>query len=99
MKNRTDQRLKEITASTLIVGVDVAKSVHWARFVDYRGMEMGYRNQALGMQIRPLEDDTVIFGPAFTSIGTSDDNNSTNIVHAAIDLGINLFDVAPVSHP
>ena len=31
---------------------------------------MGYRNQALGMGIKPLGDDTVIFGPAFTSIGT-----------------------------
>ena len=31
---------------------------------------LGYRNQALGMKIRPLGDDTVIFGPAFTSIGT-----------------------------
>ncbi len=41
MKNRTNQRLEEITAGTLIVGVDVAKSIHWARFVDYRGVEVG----------------------------------------------------------
>ena len=27
---------------------------------------------------------------------SSEDNNSTNIIHAAIDLGVNLFDVAPV---
>jgi transposase len=40
-KDRTNQRLEEITAETLIVGVDVAKAVHWARFVDYRGMEIG----------------------------------------------------------
>ena len=32
--------------------------------------QMGYRNQALSNEIFPLEDDTVIFGPAFTSIGT-----------------------------
>ncbi len=31
---------------------------------------MGYRNQSIGMEIRPLTEDTVIFGPAFTSIGT-----------------------------
>ena len=31
---------------------------------------MGYRNQALGGGIQGLTDDTVIFGPAFTSIGT-----------------------------
>jgi transposase len=40
MKSRTNQRLEEITAGTLIVGVDVAKSVQWARFVDYRGVEI-----------------------------------------------------------
>lgn len=31
---------------------------------------MGYRNQALSGEIMPLMEDTVIFGPAFTSIGT-----------------------------
>jgi len=41
MKNRTSQRIEEITIGTLIVGVDVAKEVHWARFVDYRGVEYG----------------------------------------------------------
>lgn len=41
MKNRTNKKLEGITAGTLIVGVDVAKAVHWARFVDYRGMEIG----------------------------------------------------------
>lgn len=30
---------------------------------------MGYRNQALGT-IRPVKDDTVIFGPAYTAIGS-----------------------------
>lgn len=32
--------------------------------------QMGYRNQAIGNKIKPVKDDTVIFGPAFTSIGT-----------------------------
>jgi transposase len=41
MKNRMNQRLSEITAETLIVGIDIAKTVQWARFVDYRGMEIG----------------------------------------------------------
>jgi len=41
MKNRTNQRLEEITAGTLIVGIDVAKAVQWGRFVDYRGVEIG----------------------------------------------------------
>ena len=39
--NRANQRLSEITPNTLIVGVDIAKKTHWARFVDYRGVEHG----------------------------------------------------------
>jgi len=41
MKERINERLEEITGTTLIVGIDIAKSVHWARFVDYRGREVG----------------------------------------------------------
>ena len=32
--------------------------------------QMGYRNQALAKKIKPVKENTVIFGPAFTSIGT-----------------------------
>ena len=39
---------------------------------------MGYRNQALAGGISPLTDDTVIFGPAFTSIGTTVDSMPEN---------------------
>lgn len=41
MKNQTNRKLEEITVETLIVGVDVAKETQWARFVDYRGVEIG----------------------------------------------------------
>jgi transposase len=41
MKNRTNERLEEITSTTLIVGVDISKSTQWARFTDYRGIELG----------------------------------------------------------
>ena len=41
MKNRINERLEAISATTLIVGIDIAKDVHWARFVDYRGREVG----------------------------------------------------------
>jgi transposase len=41
MKNRTNQRLEEITHTMLIVGIDIAKKTHWARFTDYRGIELG----------------------------------------------------------
>lgn len=41
MKNRNIQKLEAITPSTLVVGVDIAKETQWARFVDYRGLELG----------------------------------------------------------
>jgi len=41
MKNRNNQKLEAITQRTLIVGIDIAKETQWARFVDYRGIELG----------------------------------------------------------
>ena len=41
MNSRMNQRIEEITETTLVLGVDIAKKVHWARFIDYRGMEVG----------------------------------------------------------
>lgn len=35
-----DQKLESITPSTLIVGVDIAKRLHWARFTNYRGLDI-----------------------------------------------------------
>jgi transposase len=35
------EKLEAITPSTLIVGVDIAKKLQWARFTDYRGLELG----------------------------------------------------------
>ena len=54
MKDRINQRLEEITATTLIMGVDIAKEVHWARFVDYRGVEVAkavsFKNDRQGFE-------------------------------------------------
>ena len=41
MKRYGSHKLEAITPSTLIVGVDIAKTVQWARFTDYRGLELG----------------------------------------------------------
>jgi len=41
MKNKINAKIEEITINTLIVGVDIAKETHYARFVDYRGIEVG----------------------------------------------------------
>ena len=54
MINRNNDRIEEITPTTLIVGIDIAKSVHWARFVDYRGKEVGkalsFKNDRQGFE-------------------------------------------------
>lgn len=41
MKNSNIEKLKAITLSTLVVGIDIAKQIQWARFIDYRGLETG----------------------------------------------------------
>jgi transposase len=40
-QNRSNRKLEAITFKTLVVGVDIAKHTHWARFVDCRGLEHG----------------------------------------------------------
>ena len=34
------ERIKRVTDTTIIVGVDVAKEIHWARITDYRGQDL-----------------------------------------------------------
>jgi len=41
MKKHSFSKLEAITPNTLIVGVDIAKNEHWARFNDYRGISLG----------------------------------------------------------
>src|SRR5690554_6214925 len=41
MKLKQNQRITRITEKTLVVGVDIAKRLHVARAVDFRGIELG----------------------------------------------------------
>ncbi|MDH7576390.1 MAG: hypothetical protein QHH75_00950 [Bacillota bacterium] len=41
MKKHNSQKLEAITPTPLIVGVDIAKELQWARLTDYRGLELG----------------------------------------------------------
>lgn len=41
LKERLNKKLQDITFSTLVVGIDIAKKNQWARFVDCRGIEHG----------------------------------------------------------
>ncbi len=52
---KCDQELKKILSASIISDV-----------LD----EMGYRSQMISSAVFPLQDDVVVFGPAFTSIGT-----------------------------
>jgi len=72
MKNQTNQKLEAITAGTLIVGVDVAKLVQWARLVDYRGLEIGkaisFKNDRQGFEsivakIREISNSKILRYP------------------------------------
>lgn len=40
-EDRQKEKLLSITPETLVVGVDIAKLNQWARFVDFRGIEIG----------------------------------------------------------
>jgi transposase len=39
MKQNQDLKLARITPDTLIVGIDVAKKTHWARMINYQGVQ------------------------------------------------------------
>lgn len=41
LKQKQNQRITRITESTLVVGADIAKKIHVARAVDFRGIELG----------------------------------------------------------
>lgn len=41
MKKHSFSKPGVITPDTAIIGVDIAKNVHWARFTNYRGIPMG----------------------------------------------------------
>jgi transposase len=41
LKQKQNQRITRITEKTLVVGADIAKKIHVARAVDFRGIELG----------------------------------------------------------
>ena len=43
MNNKQKQRIKQVSETTLIIGVDIAKEKHVARAQDFRGIELGKR--------------------------------------------------------
>ena len=40
MLNSQINKIQAITSDTLIVGVDIAKNIQWAQFINFRGIEI-----------------------------------------------------------
>jgi len=40
MLNSQINKIQAITSDTLIVGVDIAKNIQWAQFINFRGIEV-----------------------------------------------------------
>ena len=68
--NALDKKLEMVGAGTLIVGVDIAKKVQWARFCDHTGRELGkplrFENttsgfESLALRIEELRKAKILF--------------------------------------
>lgn len=75
LKQKQNQRITRITEKTLVVGADIAKKIHVARAVDYRGIELGkdcvFHNNQEGLtklavwmkELSQIQDKTeILFG-------------------------------------
>lgn len=53
-KSQLNRKIEAVTLQTLVVGIDIAKEMQWARFVDCRGVEYGkamyFRNDRTGFE-------------------------------------------------
>jgi transposase len=75
LKEKQNQRITRITEKTLVVGADIAKKIHVARAVDFRGIELGkdctFQNEREGLmelttwmkELQEVHDKTeIVFG-------------------------------------
>lgn len=48
------EKIRQVTEETMVIGVDIASEIHWARAFDWRGLEFGkvisFENSANGFQ-------------------------------------------------
>lgn len=49
-----NEKIRQVTEATMVIVVDIASEVHWARAFDWRGLELGkvisLENSAKGFQ-------------------------------------------------
>lgn len=66
MKNGLEKKLDMVGAGTLVVGVDIAKKVQWARFCDHTGREIGkslrFENTTKGFESLSLRIEEIRVG-------------------------------------
>lgn len=36
-----NEKIRQMTETTMVIGVDIASEVHWAKAFDWRGLELG----------------------------------------------------------
>ena len=64
-----EEKIRQVTEKTIVVGVDIASETHWARAFDWRGLELGkvlsFANSAEGFaQMKAWVDE---IGPRDTT--------------------------------
>ena len=49
-----NEKIRQVTETTMVIGVDIASEMHWARAFDWRGLELGkavkFENSAEGFR-------------------------------------------------
>lgn len=50
-----NEKIRQVTETTMVIGVDIASEIHWARAFDWRSLELGkaisFENDAEGFEI------------------------------------------------
>lgn len=57
-----EEKIRQVTENTIVIGVDIASETHWARAFDWRGLELGkalsFANSAEGFaQMKTWADE------------------------------------------
>ena len=46
MSTTQNEKIRQVTETTMVIGVDIASEVHWARAFDWRGLELYRKRQS-----------------------------------------------------
>lgn len=98
-----DEKIRQVTEKTIVVGVDIASETHWARAFDWRGLELGktlsFANSAEGFaQMKVWVEETAAkAGKSHVMIGAEPTGHYWFTLAAYLkDTGINLVLVSPM---